>query len=656
MTILAIDLGTRTGYAILRDGEPRQVGLFRLSGEDEQDHVRFVGLDTGLRELVRRAHPSLIAYERVRHAGGGVGAVQVYGGLRAILLVVAAHAGVPYVGVEPARVKRAAGLRSAAGKPEMLAAARARWPGLAFETDDVADACFVGVAALAQAFVVRVVDSVGTPMSGVDVIWDGPAGSSVSPTTSKSDTSGLTQTSVTALATLAGTYDGYARLAVDQNATRLAHFPTTITPADPAKIVKLSGDQQSYPAGQTLPTEIEVQLQDQYGNGVPGVQTQWSPSSGGSVVVGNSTGITSGPSGPGQGGIVAARWTLGNTTGSQTLTVAAGSLAITFTATATQATGPLATLTPIQGDGVSASVGSNVNLGVKAADASGTAIPGVSISWSTSTNGATITGTSTTDQTGVARATATLAAVAGPNRFSASAPASPAVTPAAFTVTATPGRACRLQFSNMGQTGDRGDPLPVNVQMAVYDSLNNPVPGFSVNIFFRSSSPDVSGTVSALTTDNTGLASTGGAVTLGSAIGSQEIDQNTVRPCFWNNAPFNAIGVGTMNALATPVSQLANITAVQSGAAGSTVLLKVRATDRHGFYVPSSTLNAAITSGNGTFGGGGTTASTSTTGAGAGTDAGTALLSYVIGSASSQQITITSTDGPSVIITIQRNP
>lgn len=329
---------------------------------------------------------------------------------------------------------------------------------------------------------------------------------------------------------------------------------------------------------------------------------------------------------------------------------------MTFTATATQATGPLAALIG-QGDGASAPVGSNVNLSVKAVDASGTAIPGVAINWSSSTNGSSITATSTTDQTGIARAVATLATVTGPNHFSANAPASPSVAAATFTVTGTPGRACRLVFSNMGQTGPRGDPLPVNIQMAVYDSLNNPVPGFSLSIFFAFvSSPDVRGTISSLTTDNTGLASTGGAVTLGSVIGSQEIDENSVRPCGWGSAPFNALGVGTMTGLATPVAQLTNITAAQSGAAGSTVLLKVRATDRHGFYVPGAALNATITSGDGTFGGGGTTASTSTAGTNSGGDAGTALLSYVIGSASSQQITITSTDGPSVVVTIQRSP
>ena len=510
--------------------------------------------------------------------------------------------------------------------------------------------------ALPQPLVVKVVDSVGAPMAGVDLVWDGPGGSAVSPTTSKSDASGLTQTSVTALITLTGTFDGYARLAVDQNSLRIAHFPTTITPGDPAKMVKLLGDQQTAAAGQKLPTEIDIQVQDEYGNGVPGVATQWTPSNGGSVDFGGGIGVTGGPSGPGQGGIVSARWTLGSTSGQQSLTVTAGSLLVTFTATAKQMTGGLATLVPVQGDGTSAPVGSSVNLSVKALDASGAAIPGVAIGWSAASSGSTITATSTTDQTGVAVGRATLPTVTGPNQFTAGASGSPSVTPAAFTVTGTPGRPCRLVFSNLGQTGDRGDPLPVNVQMAVYDSLNNPVPNFPLSIFFRSSAPDVAGSVSPLTTDNSGLASTGGAATLGSAIGAQEIDQNTVRPCGWNNAPFNATGVGSMNARATPVTQLANITTARSGAAGTTVLLGVRATDRHGFYVPNAKLDAAVTSGDGTFGGGSTTASTSTSGASSGSDAGTALLSYTIGSAASQQITITSTDGPSVVITIQRSP
>lgn len=427
-----------------------------------------------------------------------------------------------------------------------------------------------------------------------------------------------------------------------------------MTPDAPAKLLKISGDQQTGPAGQALTTAVDVQVQDQYGNGVPGVPTQWAPSAGGSVVLGQPDGVTAGTSGPGRGGIAGATWTLGSTVGSQTLTVTAGTLSVTFTATATQPPGTLATLMPAGGNAISAPVGSAVTLAVKATDAGGGAVPGVTIQWTATTTGSSITATSTTDATGIAKATATLATATGTNTFKATAPSSPSVAPASFTITGTPGRACRLVFSNLPQTADRGDPLPLNVQVAVYDSLNNPVPNFPLTIFFRipANSFDVRGTVSPLQTDNTGLASTGGAVILGSEIGGQEIDQNQVRPCGWGSAPFVGMGVGIANALATPVATLENATAATSAAAGSTILLKVRAKDRHGFYVPNASLTARITSGDGTFGGGGTTATTNTAGTTSSAEPGSALLSYTVGSAATQQITVTSADGPSVVITI----
>ena len=77
---------------------------------------------------------------------------------------------------------------------------------------------------LADPLVARVVDSSGTPMSGIEVIWEGPGGGgTVSPASTTSDAAGLVQTTVTALPTQAGTYDAFARLAVDSTAIRLAH-------------------------------------------------------------------------------------------------------------------------------------------------------------------------------------------------------------------------------------------------------------------------------------------------------------------------------------------------------------------------------------------------------------------------------------------------
>lgn len=309
---------------------------------------------------------------------------------------------------------------------------------------------------------------------------------------------------------------------------------------------------------------------------------------------------------------------------------------------------------PVSNASSSLSVGSTLTLIVKAVDVSGSAISGVSVTWTAQTSGNNITPSSMTDQTGQARATATLSTVAQTNTFTASVTGS-SVAPVTFTVVGTPGRACRLVFSHLGQTADRGDPVPLNVQVAAYDSLNNPVPNFPVSIFFQNVGMyDVRGTISPLQTDNTGLASTGGAVTLGSPIGDQAINQNTVRPCGWNSAPFAGLGVGLMHATATPVTSLVDVTQAHSGSTGSSILLRVRAADRHGFYVPNAPITATVTNGDGSFNGG-STATTTTASSSGPSEPGVATLTYTVGSAASQQITITS-NGVSMVITITRSP
>lgn len=387
------------------------------------------------------------------------------------------------------------------------------------------------------------------------------------------------------------------------------------------------GDAQYGIVGWELPQPLVVKLLDANGQAVQGQVVNFRVTEGGGSVFAQSLTVT-----------------------------ASSSLTFTFTATATTPPGTLSALVAVSNTNFSATVGTTQSLAAKAVDGSGTPISGVTITWTALTTGNSITPSSMTDNTGIARATVTLSKVTAPNQFQAGVSGS-SVTPVTFTITTTPGRACRLVFSNFGQTADRGDPVPLNLQVAVYDSLNNPVPNFPVSVFFDLVGPyDVRGTVSPLQTDGTGLASTGGTIILGSPIGDQSLTQNTVRPCGWNNAPFAGMGVGVMHALATPVTGLVNITQQQSGPAGSTILLRVRAVDRHNFYVPGASISASVTAGDGTFSGGGTTASTSTAPANSqNAEPGTATLSYTVGSAATQQITLTS-NGVSVVITVTRNP
>ncbi|WP_019562318.1 crossover junction endodeoxyribonuclease RuvC [Caldimonas manganoxidans] len=131
-TILALDLGTTTGWA-LRDRSGHIT-----SGAESFRPQRFEG--GGMRFLRFRRWISEIQFlyfEEVRcHAG--VDAAHAYGGFLATLTAWCEHHGIPYQGVPVGTIKKHATGRGNARKDEMLAAARAR--GHSPADDNEADA------------------------------------------------------------------------------------------------------------------------------------------------------------------------------------------------------------------------------------------------------------------------------------------------------------------------------------------------------------------------------------------------------------------------------------------------------------------------------------------------------------------------------------
>lgn len=146
MRILALDLGLRCGVAIT-GGEPIASEIWQLDRDDDQAHSRFGRLFVLLSCRVESVEPDLIAYEELHFAGGGPDALVSYGGLRGVLLLVAARHDTRYLGVKPATWKKAAGLGAGSKAKDALAAARARWPGVEFASADEAVARWIAVAA-----------------------------------------------------------------------------------------------------------------------------------------------------------------------------------------------------------------------------------------------------------------------------------------------------------------------------------------------------------------------------------------------------------------------------------------------------------------------------------------------------------------------------
>lgn len=138
-TLLALDLGTTTGWA-LRD----HTGLITSGtvsfrpGRYDGGGMRYLRFSNWLGELDRLSGPiAAIWFEEVRNHKG-VDASHIYGGLMATLTAWAELRGVPYQGVPVGTIKKHATGKGNANKAAMIAATRAR--GFSPADDNEADA------------------------------------------------------------------------------------------------------------------------------------------------------------------------------------------------------------------------------------------------------------------------------------------------------------------------------------------------------------------------------------------------------------------------------------------------------------------------------------------------------------------------------------
>lgn len=139
LTILALDLGTTTGWAV-RGAD----GLITSGRENfkprrfEGGGMRYLRFTNWLDEINRLCGPiGTIWFEEVRrHAG--TDAAHIYGGLMGALTAWAELRSIPYAGVPVGTIKRHATGKGNANKEAMIAAAKAR--GFSPADDNEADA------------------------------------------------------------------------------------------------------------------------------------------------------------------------------------------------------------------------------------------------------------------------------------------------------------------------------------------------------------------------------------------------------------------------------------------------------------------------------------------------------------------------------------
>lgn len=148
MVILAIDPGTKLGWALGRDGRLIESGVEDLSPRrGESKGARFLRFRAwlagagmvGWSELKR---PDLVIYEMAHHRGGA--ATEVGVGITTRIQEFAAEHGIECVGIHSATLKKRATGSGRAGKPDMIGRAMALFPtsaaGYEDMTDDEADA------------------------------------------------------------------------------------------------------------------------------------------------------------------------------------------------------------------------------------------------------------------------------------------------------------------------------------------------------------------------------------------------------------------------------------------------------------------------------------------------------------------------------------
>jgi Holliday junction resolvasome RuvABC endonuclease subunit len=136
-TLLALDLGTRTGFCI-GTAEHQVSGVWDLKNDRfSGGGMRYVRFRSKLNEM-RAAYPvSRVVFEEVRrHAG--TDAAHVYGGFMATLMAWCEEHGVPYEGIPVGTIKKHWTGKGNANKAQMIAECQRR--GMAIVDDNEADA------------------------------------------------------------------------------------------------------------------------------------------------------------------------------------------------------------------------------------------------------------------------------------------------------------------------------------------------------------------------------------------------------------------------------------------------------------------------------------------------------------------------------------
>ncbi len=443
-------------------------------------------------------------------------------------------------------------------------------------------------------FVIEAQAADNLPVPGISIVFRSvTAGGSVAQATPRiSDAAGRASMIMT-LGTVAGAYQFEAAAPLLTPVT----VNQTATQAAPSGIAIFSGNLQSGLTGGTLTLPLVVKVTDQFGGGVSGATVMWARTSGAGTVSSASTTTVA-------DGTASITYSLGAVAGPEVVTATLqGGGSVSFAATAIVA-GP-ASITVVSGAGQTGAPGSLLAapLVVRVDDASGNALAGQLVTFTSASSGATFNPASVaTDAAGLATTAVTLGATLGPVTLTATT-GSLVVTTGA-TIAVGPAASITKMAGDL-QTATVGTAVAVAPSVVVKDAGGNAVP--NAPVVFAVASGGGSATGLTVNTNAQGVA-TVGSWTLGVIAG-----QNTLTATSGAlSATFSATGVsGTGSVLVLTVSPSATASSGVPFAAQPVVQLR----DANGNNVSTGgvVITAAVTSGTGTLAN--ATATTGATGA-----------------------------------------
>jgi hypothetical protein len=154
-----------------------------------------------------------------------------------------------------------------------------------------------------------IVTQAGDPVEGVTVTWS-TTGGTVAPASTVTANGGFASVNWD-LPQRAGTYTSQA--AATDVANSPVTFLATAIAGPPAVLVKGEGDGQSGPVNTILPTDLQIAIEDAFGNGIAGLNVNW-------IVTAGTATITPASPQTDANGISSAQILLGPTPGPVTIT------------------------------------------------------------------------------------------------------------------------------------------------------------------------------------------------------------------------------------------------------------------------------------------------------------------------------------------------